>query len=136
MIIHLLLLAIHAHADLGPKPQAYFFWKDLKGIEQSSLQLMQCEDKTCKNAEPLKSVGPQGFSCCDHGCYAMAYGFSKFFRLEAKTSKGKGAKSNVLEMEGMENFLELSMKNGQLTVTPSASLTEDEKQKIMSCRYK
>lgn len=119
MTILTLLLALNAHADLGPKPTMKFAWKELGDVDLASLRLLQCKDESCKDAKPLMDAGPQHFSCAEEQCGALAYGFAEFNQLAGKTKKGKDAKSNVFKAAGMESEYVVSAKGAAIDVKPA-----------------
>ena len=116
MTIISLLLALNAHADLGPKPTMSFKWKEKGKVEAASLRLLQCKEESCNGAEPLQDAGPQGFRCSEIDCFAMAYGFSEFQQIVGKAG-GKEVRSNVFKPQGMESKFELTVKDGKIIVS-------------------
>lgn len=116
MMLLSLLLALNAHADLGPKPTMAFHWKAKGDVDLSSLKLLQCKDESCKDARPLEDAGPQHFSCAEEQCGALAYGFAEFNQLAGKTKKGKEVKSNVFKTNGMASEYSVTAKGAKLEV--------------------
>lgn len=101
----LLLPARVALADTGPKPTMNFaFWQELPGepVTITSGILYECDQSDCQDASPLEEAGPQRFTCEATTCYAMAYGFSPYHRLEIQFSDGQTRQSNVFETAGFE----------------------------------
>lgn len=113
-----LFLALHAYADIGPKPTMAFEFEPRHNINLSSLQLLQCEHADCKDAKPLQQVGPQHFSCSEEGCDALAYGFAEFNQLAGKNDEGKAIKSNVFKAKGMTSQYTVTIKGTKLEVKP------------------
>lgn len=116
MTLFYLLLALNAHADLGPKPTMHFAWMGKDKVETQSVYLHQCEDKDCKKSTPLKQLGPQSFFCTETFCEGRAYGFTEFNQLVGKTEDGKVAKSNVFKTHGMESKYIVTAKGTKIKV--------------------
>lgn len=116
MTIITFLLALNAHADIGPKPTMSFEWKSKGDVDLRTIKLLQCEKKDCEDAKPLSEVGPQHFRCEQDSCSAMAYGFSEFGQLMGKTSVGKDVKSNVFRSSGMKSEYVVSAKGNKIKV--------------------
>lgn len=99
----IVLPARTVHADMGPKPTMEFVFDfgDESALTISGGELLQCEDSSCELAEPLEQLGPQGFTCVDTSCSAMAYGFSDWSYLRITFSDGSVRESNIF---GKEHF--------------------------------
>lgn len=116
MTIISLLLALNAHADLGPKPTMHFAWMGKDKVDTTTVYLHQCEDKACSKSKPLKQLGPQHFFCTETFCEGQAYGFSEFNQLVGKTEDGKEARSNVFRTVGMESKYLVTAKGTKIKV--------------------
>jgi hypothetical protein len=77
-----LLPLITARADVGPKPTADFeFEYQIDPVDIVEGQLIECEDETCENGDPLEELGPQRFECTATSCSSMAYGYADYMKL-------------------------------------------------------
>jgi hypothetical protein len=71
-----------SRADIGPKPTADFeFEFQIDPVDIVAGQLIQCEDETCNNGDPLEELGPQNFECTATSCSSMAYGYASNMKL-------------------------------------------------------
>jgi hypothetical protein len=130
--IFLLLLALQlvlpvpiALADTGPKPSMDFeFRQDSAGepLTITSGILYECEQSDCSDAAPLEELGPQGFYCQVDSCYATAYGFAPYHRLEIQFSDGRMRQSNVFETAGFDSRYTVTIRPEDLLVEAQFSL--------------
>ena len=79
--------------------------------------LYECEQSDCRDAAPLEEMGPQRFTC-----YAMAYGFSPYHRLEIQFSDGQTRQSNVFETAGFDSRYTVTVRPDDLLVEAQFSL--------------
>lgn len=122
---HLLLPAETVLADTGPKPTMNFaFQQDLPGeqVTITSGMLYECEQPDCSDGAPLEEAGPQRFSCEAVSCYATAYGFSPYHRLEIQFSDGQTRQSNVFETAGFDSNFTVTIRPDDLLVEAQFSL--------------
>ncbi len=97
----LLLPAVPAWADVGPKPSMSFTFKyegDPIAIVEG--QLIECEDEECASAKPLEEAGPQRFSCTETECSSIAYGYADYHKLVITFADGT-RESNVFTKKAM-----------------------------------
>lgn len=132
-IFTLLFLSTFARADIGPKPSAYFEWPSHKGVSLGSVQLLQCKDAACREAAPLQQIGPQRFSCCEAGCFAMAYGFADTSQLSAEID-GKEVKSAPFSITKPDGFFVVSSTKGRLEVHAVRGLSNERKNALENCK--
>jgi hypothetical protein len=123
----LLLPAQVALADTGPKPtMAFVFQQELPApagqVTITSGTLYECEQSDCRDAAPLEAMGPQRFTCESTTCYAMAYGFSPYHRLEIHFSDGQTRQSNVFETAGFDSRYTVTVRPDDLLVEAQFSL--------------
>ena len=78
--------------------------------------LYECEQPDCSDAAPLEEAGPQRFTCETTSCYAMAYGFSPYHRLEIQFSDGQTRQSNVFETAGFDSRYAVTVRPDDLLV--------------------
>lgn len=112
-------------ADIGPKPEMEFeFQQEMVGDQLTIVSgiLYECEQPDCSDASPLEELGPQRFSCDATSCYAMAYGFSPYHRLEIQFSDGITRQSNIFETAGFESKYTVTVHPGDLLVEAQFSL--------------
>ena len=121
----LLLPARVALADTGPKPTMDFAFQQELPAEQVTITsgtLYECEQSDCRDAAPLEEMGPQRFTCESTTCYAMAYGFSPYHRLEIQFSDGQTRQSNVFETAGFDSRYTVTVRPDDLLVEAQFSL--------------
>lgn len=113
-----LLTSQLALADLGHKPTMSFDFKDgIPGkVTASSGVLLESQQADGSKATPLAAVGPQRFTCDQRGCFAMAYGFAPYHRLEIKFSDGKTRRSNVFPTAGIDSKYTVTIRANDLLV--------------------
>jgi hypothetical protein len=113
-----------ALADTGPKPTMDFaFQQELPAqVTITSGTLYECEQSDCSDAVPLEEAGPQRFTCESTTCYAMAYGFSLYHRLEIQFSDGQTRQSNVFETAGFDSRYTVTVRPDDLLVEAQFSL--------------
>lgn len=106
-------------ADTGPKPSMDFtFQQELAAGQLTIISgiLYECELPDCSDAAPLEEGGPQRFTCEANRCYAMAYGFSPYHRLEIEFSDGQTRQSNVFETAGFDSSYTVTIRPKDLLV--------------------
>jgi hypothetical protein len=124
-LIQLLLPAGVALADTGPKPTMDFaFQEELPAgqVTITSGTLYECEQPDCSDAARLEEAGPQRFTCQATTCYAMAYGFRPYHRLEIKFSDGQTRQSNIFETAGFDSRYTVTIRPADLLVEAQFSL--------------
>lgn len=73
---------VSAQADAGPKPGMTFVFEfEGNPIEIISGQLIECDDSTCADGQPLESMGPQRFYCDADQCHSTAYTYADYHRI-------------------------------------------------------
>ena len=131
IIFILLLFAVSAFplrsasADLGPKPSMSFYFKqEFTGDQVTIISgiLLECEQPDCQDATPLLEGGPQGFTCTESDCYAMAYGFSTYHQLEIQFSDGITRRSNVFRTVLFNSNYWVTIRQDDLLVNPMLSM--------------
>ena len=125
ILIQLFLPAHVVLADTGPKPTMEFtFEQELTGepVTITSGILYECEQPDCSDAQPLKELGPQRFTCDVSICHALAYGFSPYHRLEIQFSDGKTRQSNVFATAGFASNYTVTVRENDLLVKAQFSL--------------
>jgi hypothetical protein len=127
-MILLLLAALPAGsvaADTGPKPSMDFtFTQDLPGtpLTITSGILYECDQADCQDARPLEEMGPQGFSCQETSCSALAYGFSTWHRIEIQFSDGMTRQSNIFKKNQFQANYQVTIRQDDLLVEEKFSL--------------
>jgi hypothetical protein len=120
--VFLLLLCLPvsiASADTGPKPSMDFTFKqDFSGMPVTIISgvLFECEQSDCQDAQPLRELGPQRFSCTENNCSALAYGFSPYHQLEIRFSDGKTRLSNVFKKTQFQASYQVTIRPDDLLV--------------------
>jgi len=112
-------------ADTGPKPSMDFAFQQELPAEQVTITsgtLYECEQSDCSDAARLEEAGPQRFTCESTTCYAMAYGFSPYHRLEIQFSDGQTRQSNVFETAGFDSKYTVMVRPDDLLVEAQFSL--------------
>jgi hypothetical protein len=121
-----LLFPVHVVlADTGPKPTMDFtFQQELSGGQVTIISgiLYECDQSDCRDAAPLEEAGPQRFTCQGTSCYAMAYGFSPYHRLEIEFSDGQTRQSNIFETAGFDSRYTVTIRPDDLLVEAQFSL--------------
>ena len=118
----LLLLSLPtepAFADTGPKPTMEFEFDQASLVEPVTIVsgvLYECQESDCSDAQPLEEVGPQGFSCSQDSCDAMAYGFAPYHRIEIEFSDGKTRQSNIFQTAGFASVYSVTVNPNNLLV--------------------
>jgi hypothetical protein len=116
VIVLLLVPAIPAWADVGPKPSMSFtFSFDGDPIAIVEGQLLECEDETCASSKPLEEMGPQKFSCSETECSSIAYGYSDYHRLVITFADGT-RESNVFSKKAMAARYQVTVSGDSLEV--------------------
>jgi hypothetical protein len=112
-------------ADTGPKPGMSFeFKQEFTGdqVTISSGVLLECEQSDCQDAKPLQQAGPQGFTCGESSCLAIAYGFSTYHQLEIQFSDGKTRRSNIFKTAHFNSFYTVTIRQDDLLVETKFSM--------------
>ena len=112
-----------ASADIGPKPSMEFDFEWQAG--QTTIisgVLYECHQADCADGTPLEELGPQRFECDAISCYALAYGFSPYHRIEIEFSDGVIRQSNVFETAGFDSKYKVSVGERDLLVEAKFSL--------------
>jgi hypothetical protein len=125
LFLQLLLPARAVLADTGPKPTMDFEFKQEMPGEQVTITsgiLYECEQSDCSDAAPLEELGPQRFTCEANSCYAMAYGFSPYHRLEIQFSDGQTRQSNIFETAMFNATYTVTVRPEDLLVEGQLSL--------------
>ncbi len=107
------------HTDVGPKPTMEFQFKQGSGDPQLTIvsgTLFECDQSDCSDATPLEQLGPQGFTCDQTSCSALAYGFSDYHRLEITFSDGVTRSSNIFKTSGFNSFYTVTVQQSDLLV--------------------
>lgn len=102
-----LLLPLVVSADLGPKPSMEFnlIYETTEPIRLISGQQLQCKNRDCKNAQPLKEISDlQGFWCGQNSCSSSAYVYTPYQKLRIEFSD-KIRESNLFR----ERFLQFCL---------------------------
>lgn len=108
-----------ALADTGPKPTMDFQFTQAFSGDQVSItggMLFECEQADCSDAQPLMEGGPQRLTCDTSSCYALAYGFQPYHRLEIQFSDGKTRQSNIFETAGFKSTYNVTIQQDDLLV--------------------
>jgi len=119
LVLKLILPVGVAIADTGPKPSMEFeFEQDstAEPLEVNSGILYECVESDCSDAAPLEELGPQRFSCDVDGCYAIAYGFAPYHRIEIEFSDGRTRQSNIFETIDFDSVYLVSVNVEDLSV--------------------
>ncbi|HLF37380.1 MAG TPA: hypothetical protein VI520_05545 [Anaerolineales bacterium] len=108
-----------AWADIGPKPSMdfQFVYQDLPGLHIQSGTLLECADPACVNAEALREVGPQRFTCNLDSCSSVAYSYQDYYKLAITFSDGVTRESNVFGTDHYGGFYRVTVSEGGLLVT-------------------
>jgi hypothetical protein len=114
-----------ALADTGPKPGMDFQFKQEMTGEQVKITsgiMYECQQADCSDAFPLEELGPQRFACEVNSCYAVAYGFRPYHRLEIQFSDGQTRQSNIFETAGFDSTYTVTVRPQDLLVEAKFSL--------------
>jgi len=93
-------------ADLGPKPSMTFDISLPDGVSLIGGEQYECQDKECKDVQPLGKAGPQRFFCIiqDTQCFSRAYGYAPYHKLSLRFSDNV-RESNIFQAIAFEaNF--------------------------------
>jgi hypothetical protein len=90
-----------AAADIGAKPSMdfEFEYETSQPLHIVEGTLLECSSVDCLDAKPLQEIGPQGLTCDENSCSAIAYGYSDYHRLMIQFSDGKTRASNVFQSD-------------------------------------
>ncbi|HLO17652.1 MAG TPA: hypothetical protein VK206_22670 [Anaerolineales bacterium] len=125
LLIQLFLPVQIVLADTGPKPTMDFQFQQEVATEPVTITsgtLYECEQSDCSDASPLKELGPQRFACNALGCSALAYGFSRYHKLEIQFSDGKTRQSNIFQTAGFASKYTVTVRPNDLLVEAHFSL--------------
>lgn len=87
LLLLLLLPAVPASADVGPKPGMLFkFEYQVPGITLTGGDLLVCQQADCADGKPLMEAGPQRFRCDGGTCSTVLYGSSPYYKLNLQFS--------------------------------------------------
>ncbi len=117
----LVLLVVPSHAalaDIGPKETMEFEFIFESGNPLTIIEgvLLECNDASCTQAEPLKQIGPQRFTCSEDRCSSMAYGYRAYHRLSILFSDGKTRQSNVFGKQYFSARYQVIVRENDLVV--------------------
>jgi hypothetical protein len=105
-----------AYADVGPKPEMRFqFVFEGDATQIVSGQLLECEDESCAEGEPLEELGPQRFECTESECTSLAYGYAPYHKLVIEFEDGT-RESNVFEKQAFRAQYEVQVTADALQV--------------------
>lgn len=119
LLLEIFLPARVALADTSPKPSMEFeFSQEFSGEPVTILsgRLYECDRSDCADAAPLEEFGPQRFTCGTESCRALAYGFTRYHRLEIKFSDGRSRQSNIFETAGFSSRYTVTIRPDDLLV--------------------
>ena len=125
LVLPAIFLGREILADTGPKPSMDFSFKDQfpgQPLTIASGTLFECEQSDCSDAAPLKRLGPQGFSCTETNCSALAYGFSTYHRLAITFSDGKTRQSNIFKTTQFQAEYQVTVRQDDLLVESKFNL--------------
>ena len=114
-----------ALADTGPKPSMDFTFRQELSGEQVTITsgiMYECQQPDCSDASPLEELGPQRFACEANSCYAIAYGFRPYHKLEIQFSDGQTRQSNIFETVGFDSTYTVTVRPQDLLVEAQFSL--------------
>lgn len=113
----IMVLAFSAHADIGPKPaMSFHLVRAGKRISIVRGTLYQCDRPDCRDAAPLRTLGPQHFSCAQTDCDATAYGFAEYSLLELALADGRRLRSRPFAAGGMDSHFDVVVRGRHLAV--------------------
>lgn len=122
ILIALLLPAVQAHADVGPKPEMQFqFSFDGDPLTIVGGQLIECDDESCASGEPLEEMGPQRFSCTESECSSMAYTYADYHKLVIEF-EDHTQESNVFTKKAFRAKYEVTVGESDLQVVEKKRL--------------
>ena len=118
-LLALLAIPLRAvHADIGPKETMEFDFKFESGNPLAIVEgtLLECNDASCTQAEPLQQIGPQRLTCTQDHCSSMAYGYREYHRLSIVFSDGKIRQSNVFGKQYFNARYQVTVREEDLVV--------------------
>lgn len=118
LISSVLMIDIHAFADLGPKQTMSFqFENDTnESIAIVKGQQLECKNLDCSENEPLEN-GPHGFSCDKKSyCYSLASGYPSDKHKLIIEFTDKTRESNVFESKTFNAFFKVKITDNALIV--------------------
>jgi hypothetical protein len=119
LLFFLLFAPFHTvYADMGPKPHMEFeFRHEGKQTLIVAGMLYECRESDCSDAQPLEEVAVQGFYCYQGiSCFAVAYGFRPYHKLEITFDDGRTLESNVFETVGFISNYTVTVRETDLLV--------------------
>ena len=124
LVLQLFLPAQIVLADTGPKPSMDFAFKNLPEVDLQVISgvLYECGQPDCSDATPLQEVGPQRFTCDTDSCYALAYGFAPYHKIEIEFSDEQTRQSNVFQTAGFNSKYVVTVRPDDLLVDGQFSL--------------
>lgn len=124
LFLFLFLVPSLVLADIGPKPSMGFnFEYDLSGeISIVDGQLIECEDKLCKNSSPLAEMGPQRFTCQQNTCSSMSYGYKPYHKIVINFTD-KQRESNIFKHSAFNSFFNVKVTHDNLLVIDKSPIT-------------
>lgn len=114
--LFLFAISLPAYADLGPKPYVSFDFEDGVQAKIKEGKLLLCKEADCKDAKPLKRLGPQRFTCDKKICSGMAYGFAPFMRLVITLGSGETLESQIFKKQEFNASFKVTRKGNELYV--------------------
>jgi hypothetical protein len=104
--------------DMGPKPSMEFELSFVGGpaLEVIDVQLLECADPSCAEAQPLEELGPQGISCNETTCSSLAYDYQEYHQLILEFSDGSRLESNIFQNDSFETHYRVSVRSDDLLV--------------------
>jgi hypothetical protein len=125
LFLQTLLPTQGALADTGPKPTMDFEFKQEMTGDQLTIAsgiLYECDQSDCSDASPLEEGGPQRFTCQMDRCYATAYGFAPYHKIEIEFSDGRTRQSNIFATAGFDSKYTVTVRPEDLLVEAQFSL--------------
>ena len=125
-----------AAADTGPKPTMTFDF--IQGVPGVSLaitdgSLLECQQADCTDAQALKQLGPQHFSCSASACDSLAYGYSPYHKLMIHFGDGKTRESNIFQTAGFDSKYKVTIRPDDLLVEAQFNLDAFSHGRTSSC---
>lgn len=109
-----------ARADIGPKPTIDIrFAFDRPGVAIRSGTLYECQDQRCKNSGPLRTLGPQRFTCMPAECGGSAYGFADHLWVQVVLSDGRKLSSRPFAKTTFDATFKAKVRGRALTIAPA-----------------
>lgn len=123
LFLIMLLPSSIVSADTGPKPTMDFIFEQQgEQLTITSGVLFECQQADCSDARRLEQLGPQGFSCNESSCRALAYGFAPYHKIEIEFSDGKTRESNIFETGGFNSSYTVTVREDDLFIDAPSNL--------------